>query len=71
MTERKPIQISGDMVLCSDNTIWKLDGSWWEKLAPIPTDEEYEVLKQERLKWEREWMEAQTKRSTNKTRRME
>jgi len=40
MTERKPIQISGDMVLCEDNTIWKYDGAWWVKLAPIPTDEE-------------------------------
>ena len=62
MTERTPIQIAGNMVLCEDKSLWKYDdGSWWVKLPPIPTDEEYEVLKQERLKWEREWMEAQTK----------
>ena len=59
MTERTPIQISGDMVLCEDKTIWKYDGAWWVKLAPIPTDEEYEVLKQERMKWEQEWIEVQ------------
>ena len=60
MTERTPIQIARNVVLCEDKTIWKYEGSWWVKLPPIPTDEEYEVLKQERLKWEREWMEAQT-----------
>jgi hypothetical protein len=48
------------VVLCEDKTIWKYEGSWWVKLPPIPTDEEYEVLKQERIEWEREWMEAQT-----------
>ena len=58
MTERKPIQISGDMVLCSDNTLWKLDGSWWEKLAPIPTDEEYEAQQDARLEWNNKYMEA-------------
>jgi len=63
MTERKPIQISGDMVLCEDKTIWIYDGAWWVKLAPIPTDEEYEVLKQERLKWEREWIKSQLEKS--------
>jgi len=63
MTERKPIQISGDMVLCEDNTIWKYDGAWWVKLAHIPTDEEYEVLKQERLKWEREYIKSQLEKS--------
>lgn len=62
MTERTPIQISGNMVLCEDKTLWKHDGSWWVKLAPIPTDEEYEVQQEERLKWEKEWMEAQTER---------
>jgi len=35
--------------------------SGWVKLPPVPSDEEYEILKQERLKREREWMEAQTK----------
>ena len=61
MTEnRTPIQISGDMVLCEDKTIWKYDGAWWVKLAPIPTDEEYEVLKQSRHEWELELMKAQT-----------
>ncbi len=63
MSERKPIQISGDMVLCSDNTLWKLDGSWWAKLAPIPTDEEYEEQRDARLEWEREWIKAQLKKS--------
>ena len=61
MTERTPIQIADNLVLCEDKTLWKYDGAWWVKLAPIPTDEEYEVQKQERLEWEREWMEEQTK----------
>jgi hypothetical protein len=69
MTERTPIQISGNRVLCADGTLWKwCDGdfmfgtpSGWVKLPPVPTDEKYEVLKQERLKLELEWMEAQTK----------
>ncbi len=63
MTERTPIQISGSMVLCKDKTIWKYDGAWWVKLSPIPTDEEYEVLKQERLEWEREWIKSQLEKS--------
>jgi hypothetical protein len=61
MTERTPIQISGDRVLCDDGTLWKYDGVWWVKLTPIPTDDEYEVQQEKRLKWERQWMEAQTK----------
>ena len=70
MTEnRTPIQISGNRVLCADGTLWRwCDGDFmfgttseWVKLPPVPTDEQYEILKQERLKREREWMEAQTK----------
>jgi hypothetical protein len=64
MTEnRTPIQISGDMVLCADKSLWKYDGAWWVKLAPIPTDEDYEVLKQERIEWEREWIKSQLEKS--------
>jgi hypothetical protein len=64
MTEnRTPIQISGNRVLCDDGTLWKYDGAWWVKLAPIPTDEEYEVQKQERLEWEREWIKSQLEKS--------
>jgi hypothetical protein len=63
MIERTPIQISGDMVLCNDKSLWKYDGAWWVKLAPIPTDEDYEVLKQERIEWEREWIKSQLEKS--------
>ena len=57
MTERTPIQISENFVLCSDNTIWKWYGydiytgksGGWEKLPPIPTDEEYEKLQERKV----------------------
>ena len=63
MTERTPIQIADNLVLCADKSLWKYDGAWWVKLAPIPTDEDYEVLKQERIEWEREWIKSQLEKS--------
>ena len=63
MTERTPIQISGSMVLCEDKTIWKYDGPWWVKLAPIPTDEEYEAQQDARLEWEQKWIQSQLEKS--------
>jgi len=54
MTERKPVQISGNYVLCDDSTLWKWETtSWfsgWSKLPPIPNDEDYENEKKERHK---------------------
>ena len=54
MTERKPIQISSNYVLCDDFTLWKWESknwfSGWSKLPPIPNDEDYENLKKERDK---------------------
>lgn len=67
---REPIQIGSDLILCADKTLWKWSNgdfmtgasSGWKKLPPIPTDEQYEVQQEQRLKWEEAWMEAQTKR---------
>ena len=45
--DRTPKQISGDFVLCNDNTLWKwINGdlmvlSGWRKLPNIPSDDEY------------------------------
>jgi hypothetical protein len=54
MTERKPIQISGNFVLCDDSTLWKWETtnwfSGWTKLPPIPNDEDYENEQKERHK---------------------
>jgi hypothetical protein len=70
MTERTPIQISGNRVLCADGTLWKwCDGdfmfgtpSGWVKLPPVPTDEKYEVLTKDKVEKEREWMERELKK---------
>lgn len=51
MSNRQPDQISGDMVLCKDSTIWKYNGSYWDKLPPIPNDEEYESQQKGRKIW--------------------
>ena len=57
--QRTPKQISGDMVLCEDGTIWKwitggLYKSGWFKLPPIPSNEQYEIIVSERRKNEEE-----------------
>jgi hypothetical protein len=73
MTERTPIQISGDRVLCDDGTLWRWDNgdfmfgspSGWVKLPPIPTDEQYEILKKDNAKKEVEWMERELKKFRN------
>ena len=71
MTEnRTPIQISGNRVLCADGTLWRrCDGdfmfgttSQWVKLPPVPTDEQYEILKQDSAKKDMEWMERELKK---------
>ena len=60
MTEHRiPKQISGDMVLCEDGTIWRWKPpgfykSGWIKLPPIPSDEQYEIIVRERRKDEEE-----------------
>lgn len=68
MTEdRKPIQISDKKVLCSDGTIWSWSEgsltfgelSGWVKMPPIPTDEEYESLKQKRKEVSEQWFSRQ------------
>ena len=60
MTERKPITVPKDFVLCEDGTMWKwvpassfdiyspFIPAHWSKLPNIPTDEEYEKQKEER-----------------------
>lgn len=60
MTERKPIQVTKDFILCEDGTMWKWVPSYydkmasvtisayWSKLPNIPSDEEYEKQKEER-----------------------
>ena len=73
MTERTPIQISGDRVLCDDGTLWRWDNgdfmfgtsSGWVKLPPIPTDEQYEILAKEKYEEWRGWMERELKRLRN------
>ena len=54
MTERKPIQISSNYVLCDDSTLWKWESknwfSGWSKLPAIPNDEVYENEQKERDK---------------------
>ena len=63
MTEnRTPIQISENRVLCEDKTLWELGRYGWVKLDPIPTDEQYEILKQDSAKKEMEWMERELKK---------
>lgn len=72
MTERTPIQISGDTVLCTDGTLWRWsDGyymfgtpSGWVKLPPIPSDEQYEILTKDRVEREKEWMAKLTEEGT-------
>lgn len=75
MTEdRTPKQIGKDIVLCVDGTMWRWNTnlgffsciSGWEKLPPIPTDEDYEVLQQERMEADKEWIEKQTERGCAK-----
>ena len=36
--------------------------SQWVKLPPVPTDEQYEILKQDSAKKEMEWMERELKK---------
>jgi len=71
MTEnRTPIQISGNRVLCDDGTLWRWDdgdymfgaSSGWVKLPPIPTDEQYEILKKNRVEEEKEWIRKLTEK---------
>jgi hypothetical protein len=71
MTEnRTPIQISGNRVLCDDGTLWRWDDgdfmfgtpSGWVKLPPIPTDEQYEILKKNRVEEEKEWIRKLTEK---------
>ena len=58
MTEnRTPIQISGNLVLCEDKTLWELGRYGWVKLDPIPTDEEYDIMLQDRFKQQTEYLE--------------
>lgn len=68
MTEnRKPIQISDNRVLCDDGTIWSwsrgdlMTGSLsgWQKMPPIPTDEEYESFKQKQQQVSDQWHKKQ------------
>lgn len=65
MTERNPLQITDNLVLCDDGTLWKYNGVSWIKIPPIPTDEEYEVQQEKRLKWEKQRIGAQTERWRN------
>lgn len=66
MTERTPIQVPKDFVLCEDGTMWKWVPSYydkvsstsisahWSKIPNIPSDEEYEKQKEERdALWEK------------------
>jgi hypothetical protein len=71
MTEnRTPIQISGNRVLCDDGTLWRWDdgdymfgaSSGWVKLPPIPTDEQYEILKKNRVEEEKECIRKLTEK---------
>jgi hypothetical protein len=71
MTEnRTPIQISGNRVLCDDGTLWRWDdgdymfgaSSGWVKLPPIPTDEQYEILKKNRVEGEKELIRKLTEK---------
>jgi hypothetical protein len=70
MTERTPIQISGNRALCADGTLWMWsDGdfmcgtpSGWVKLPPIPTDEQYEIFTKDRVEKEREWIKKVTEK---------
>ena len=63
MTEnRTPIQISENRVLCEDKTLWELGRYGWVKLPPVPTDEQYEILKQDSAKKEMELMERELKK---------
>ena len=70
--DRTPKQISGDFVLCNDNTLWKwINGdlmvlTGWRKLPNIPSDDEYEVLQKERQENEIKWMEAQCSSGTTR-----
>ena len=58
MTEnRTPIQISGNRVLCADGTLWELGRYGWVKLPPIPTDEEYDIMLQDRFNQQPEYLE--------------
>lgn len=75
MTEdRTPVQISGDKVLCADGTLWRWDrgdymfGAFpgWVKLPPVPTDEEYEILKKNRVEEEREWIRKLNEKGSTK-----
>lgn len=69
MENRTPVQITEDMVLCSDNTLWKLSGRHWIKLPPIPSDEEYEKQVETRTKYfekQTEWFERRMKEITEK-----
>ena len=60
MTERTPIQISGNVVLCADGTLWRWCNedfmfgtpSGWVKLPPVPTDEQYEILTKDKVEKE-------------------
>jgi|694.fasta_scaffold00534_14 hypothetical protein len=71
---RTPKQIGNDIILCDDGTLWRWNTnlgfssyiSGWEKLPPIPTDEDYEVLQQERMEADRKWIEKQTERGVAK-----
>ena len=58
MTEnRTHIQISGNRVLCEDKTLWELGRYGWVKLDAIPTDEEYDIMLQDRFKQRTEYLE--------------
>lgn len=74
MTEnRKPIQISDNKVLCDDGTIWTWNKgnimtcnmSGWQKMPPIPTDEEYESFKQKQEEINERWYENHFARLKN------
>ena len=62
---RTPKQIGNNLVLCEDGTIWRWSSgdytlnsfSGWEKMPPIPTDEQYEIIKKDREERREKWME--------------
>lgn len=71
MTENRiPLQISDNRVLCNDGTIWSWSKgdlmagimSGWQKMPPIPTDEEYEDFKRKQKEINDRWYEAQLER---------
>jgi len=65
MMERKPIQISGNYVLCDDSTLWKWEStnwfSGWSKLPPIPNDDDYENEQKERDEKFKDYFDRQAK----------